>query len=465
MAAYDFFSPFFEAMIVTPDKKKLILTPGSRENPGLDFYHVPIAESLSVKLTPSSSMVSVSLKPMNRDMGLALLGDPSVGGYSGLNEFVKLHNRLSVRWGYASDALHQTDWLNVSMDPPSITLGQMIDITLNAKGLNKFAQSATAAKVFGGSETGLPKQHSAEDIIKVLVKRNGWHGPIYMPGAESSPPGEMKRFTEKKNSYIISGLSGWDYIEWLCAYNLATPELRGNTLVIYSWLKMAEIEPKIKFVYHSGEFGKDNVFPITGSVNLPLNSLFAAKKGDAVVQHLSLNKKKSVKVEAGAKTTKVKTINDGGELSNSDVGSTIKDEDGIFVGKIKEDKRDAGKMFPRPPREERDSKDIADSLYINGMFGVAGVTLEFDTIGVPNVADPGSIVAFEFGSSWLSGNYRVINVSHDVGSGGYNMSIKGISLGVNKDLVSKKAKGEKNAAGGSQKKPEGGGGGNAKVAI
>lgn len=445
MPGYNFLGPFFWAA-VSDGKKDLTLTPNG-EDP-----NIPIADSLEVRITKGEIDVSVTLKPHTRELGFALMGDPSGvhDKYKSVSEFVKFGNILKVRFGYSSDPSHTSgsDPLPALITAPDVNIGTTIEFTINAEGANWFAKRDYDAHYFGGSDEKLPKAISPLDAIKEKCKKHGFEGPLFQSknGPTNKIPDAITEMKKDKRSDIVQqkNVSDWEFIRRLCFDYGTNPHMmiKGGkyTLFIVSPLTVSGIPPIAKFVYGSQVYTGDGaIFPILGNITAPNTGMFLSRKGNFSIDKFFLSKKKEedeFKPDAAKKggTTVEGTVIGHG---NSDK-NVIDSKTGIKLASKNENKGGAGETPSSAREDKKRSEDKAQAQLLRD----SGLTIEFDTVGVPFIVNTGEVIQVEIGKTWLNGNYELVEVTHRIDSGGYVMHVKAIAQGLVKSFLSDNMKGK-----------------------
>jgi hypothetical protein len=407
--AFDFFSPFFRAAIITDPKDRegsrwpLWVFGSEQESNTKSQTHeanglgaLAFVTEVTVKLTLAYiPTITVTLSPPLED-ARRLLDSPLIEYAKGSDSSL-----IQVQFGYTNGPDGQVltpPFEGSIIAPPSVSFGADASITLTGTGTGGF--KAQRAEV-----SAITEKKKRIDLMDEVLSASG----IEVNREEVKPEtAEGKALDEEIAVDFASNSVAWFYVVDLaltcgCWVTLTTKDNGTPVAKLTAVNAVLSQEPKLKFRFYDFPKGmldsKTGVFPIL-SISTPTTSVFMSGAAAGLRTMSYDSKTREIKASTIDDSTAAPKRTGDGTAGAAEKGQGI---EGDFFSENAAD----------PAQQKR-----GVSLYQQAQ-GTQGVQIEVETIGIPTLV-PGAFISVAGVAKRLDQNYVVNMVEHSIGSGGYS---------------------------------------------
>lgn len=420
MAVYDFSTPWVSAIILNPDGSSIGLWTNESEGATVDpqtreetqnSYPWVTEASVTLPATDKVPVITVQLEPPFED-GVRFLDETFEWGRS----------TLQVQFGYTQDGdpIYTRPWRGTLLKP-DITISTDVTITLHAQGLGGF---------------GAVRQRGGETPAEGETVRSFWTRIVQGPSKARNGKIDFSEADKDKDTKALldSALENYAQSNKSDQHVFWDMARRAKCQFYYDdgTIKVVPVSPAITKVpkrvfrlYHypegtiggvasqqSGDSDETMVYPIL-SLNAPEMAMWlpGSVRG-AVMREISAESRTENREEIqsdkesntgkGAKSTK-----EGEEIpaANTDTGQGVE----LFYG------------------DPETKTALVDAQQAYRDHAHTGLTLEIETVGVPDMLPDEMIAVYGAGRRFSGQNFKVFNIEHTVGSDGYGTNFSCIS--------------------------------------
>jgi len=435
-AAFDFYSPFFAAAIITdPDNPastrfplwtnlttdhQVVLAAQNQQQWKIDHDHLhslSFLTELSVELQLAYlPIITATLAPPYRE-AIAFLDSPLIEWGRSV---------LEVQFGYtggAPDGPILSHPLSGVLLKPEVNLGDQPTITLHAQGIGGFSATRQEGNRTFSRRT---RREIIEELAKgpnATMKRNlkidfsafgqrardfdAFGGLIFDEDGQDADDVAGRLLLDEKISYAQGGLTDWMAIWMLVRQSQCWMSLVGDTLHIFPRNSALSAEPKYAlrlFDYPRGQLGpRAGCFPIL-SVSSPTSAVYLpGALWGVTARGVSSKEREPVAVtttEENAKLARTgkKAIGPKGDAGNPEPNKDTGDGLAQLTG--------VDPMGPKVLAEQQ-------AAYAEFHQDAMGVKLEAETMLIPDLI-PGEVVSVSGVGQRLEGNYAILKATYTV---------------------------------------------------
>lgn len=409
LGAYDFYSPFMAASIVTRDGTRYPLLPSAETPPtsasatSLTGLSATGGESEEVRFLPYLTSMNITLDAGYVAQISATLNPPYLEGRKLLDstavEYGSSH--LEVQFGYSAGRGNSS---MVAISPtfkglitkPDISFGTDITIQFNAQGTGGYNLGTTG-------KTGV---ESAPKTIIAFLRELCDKLNLTLDTSEAQTDTDAFALLNKEQVFAYGNDTYYAIIYEQARSCACYVYFTDNTVRIVPMKRVLNSEPVAEFVlfdYVDGQIGPAfGRYPIL-SVNTDHAGIFLDPTTKTLIQSgldPTTGEVKTVEVTPAA--TPVATTTDGALQPKTDSTAASESRSTRQTGQANETQ-----------------KQMAADFQATYATGSMGIQLEIETLGIPDILPLQNIKVTNVSKKRIDGNYTVMTVKHSLSSSGF----------------------------------------------
>lgn len=420
MAVYDFSTPWVSAAILNPDGSSIGLwtneqagstSDQSKQGGAENSYPWVTEASVTLPATDKVPVISVQLEPPFED-GIRFLDETFEWGRS----------TLQVQFGYTEngDPIYTQPWRGTLLKP-DINIGESVTITLHAQGLGGFS----AVRQRGGETPA--EGETLRAFWTRMVKGPNNQRDAEIDFSEADKDADTKKLLDAAIENYAQANKSDQQVFWDMARRAKCQFFYDNKTIKVIPVKPSIVKPpkRVFRLYHypGGQLGGITTQQSSGSEETmvyPVLSLSAPEMAmwlpgsvrGAAMREVSADSReiKSVVVESDQENktgTGIQGTVEGKELpaADTDTGHGVE----LFYG------------------DPETVDALRDAQQAHRDFSNTGLTIEVETVGIPDLLPAEMIALYGAGRRFSGSNYKVFQVEHTVGSDGFGTNFTAVS--------------------------------------